>query len=538
MVSALVGLKLKLLLAKVGSPRGAVAFAAAWFCSGVLACALVVLAIGVGATPNTPLALRAGITSAVWAAWIASPVLAPFVGFGGQSLETARMAVLPLRGRDLIKGLLVAGLIGPLPTLTAVGSVALTLGHARSLWGGVVAIMAAVLLVALCLSGQQMVAGALATRGSRRRGVVSVLSAVVVAGFVAVLWPVADGLDGLHAVITWNPAGQIGVALHDLQAGDVALALPHLVVPVVALALGLAWWARTIDRTLFAVVPDSGHPTGRSVVGPITRALPGGDHRFAAEVARQFVYLVRDPIRRLNWFTVCVIGTGALLYLSTGVIELPETAWVFLPVAVSLLAAGGVNANLWGLDGSAAWVEVVSSESLAADVRARATVAVVAGCPSVAIACLVIGRWSALPLALAALLSLTGASSYVGVRAPLRRPEHAFAASPDVGGRNIALTVVTQLAALAVLVPGFVLVLWGDSSGVWALATTGRVLVFAVGAGAWAVGTKLAARGATADPAGLMAAVSGWDAAAVPRPARELTGTLSRQTGGSAGDGR
>ena len=145
-------------------------------------------------------------------------VFLPLVLFGvDETLDPSRFALLPLRRRTLLTGLLTAALVGvpALATLLATSGLAVTAWHFGGPLAGLVALVGAVAGLLLCVLASRAVTSTFAAmlRSRRMRDLAAILLAVcaallgplqlVIAGAAEqVDW---DGLTGPAQIIGWTP---------------------------------------------------------------------------------------------------------------------------------------------------------------------------------------------------------------------------------------------------------------------------------------------------------------------------------------------
>lgn len=474
MARILVALRLRLLAAQLDTPGRKLGAAAAAFVAGFATAALTLLAVVSGAAPDAP---EAGVVAAagLWLAWILVPLLAPLLGAGlDESLDPAALALLPVRGRQLAPGMLLAGFLGPGAWATAVVVVGLGASHVRSVPGGLLAAVAVVLLAVLCVaSGRAAVTVVSRHAGSRRRrdaavvALAVVAAAVVLGGAPAVL--AGGDLATVATVVRWTPGGQLGAALHDLRTDVLGAAALHLLAGAAWVAVVLVGWASALDRALVRAGGDDAGRDTRSTLGALARLLPSPDPRTAAVAAKELLMTARDPIRRSNWLVAWTVGTGGPLYFLLSSDGDPGGGLALVAAFPAFVAAGGVNLNGFGLDGPAVWTQVSSSSTLGPDLRGRVLALVVLNAPPVvltAVGFALLGgdpAWAVVGTAagLGVLLAVLGAGSVLSVLAPMPRAGSAMGVSPGTSGRGVLVSASGVLAALAGLAPGIALLVLG-----------------------------------------------------------------------------
>lgn len=497
MVDVFLGLRLRLLLARLDTPARTIGWGAGCALVGVIGGFAAVFAYALGVAPEQSLqALRVSAT-AVLASWTFAPVLAPFAGGGDQSLEVRRYATLPVRGRDIGPGLLVAGFLSPLAWATVVVVVVLAASHVRTGVGAGVAAVAAVLFVFICIGGNRAASVILSVVSRRARRMTAVVVLMVAATVGAVAW--WGGGTVVDAIVQWNPAGRVADALRRARSGDAVAGATALVVPTLYSLVLLVVLVRAVDRAMTDVVPAATGRT-RSLLPLLAGALPLGDARARARFGAGMILTWRDPVRWVNWLLALLLGVVVPAYLLS-MAPTSDGTFALLPVVGAFLIAGGTNINTFGLDGSAVWEEVVSGE-MRGPVLGRLLVTVSAGLPVVLTAAVIAGALAgsvmvlvaASVVAVGSLLALAGTGLALGARFPVRPPPNPFAPSPDVSVGNGLPSAAANVATLLAIVPCLWLIHEGIGNETRLGVVLGGTLVLAVGGASAAVGVRSARR--------------------------------------------
>ncbi|WP_210492087.1 hypothetical protein [Patulibacter sp. SYSU D01012] len=521
MARVLVALRLRLLAAQLDTPGRKVAATATAFVVGIAAAAGTFVAVLVGLAPDTA-GVAVVAAAGLWIAWILVPLLAPLVGAGlDESLDPAALALLPVRGRDLVPGMLLGGFVGPGAWATSAAVLGLSGGHVRSAAGAPVALLVAILLAALCVaSGRAAVTVVSRRAASRRRrdaafAFLAVLLAAVVLGAAPLLLTGRGAVEDVAAVLRWTPGGQLGAALQDLRQDAVGAALAHVAAGAAFLAAILAAWALALDRALVRAGGEDAGSQARSAIAALAALLPVSDPRTAAVAAKELLMTARDPLRRSNWLVSWTVGIGGPLYFTLTASGDPAGPLALAAAVPAFIAAGGVQLNGLGLDGPALWTQISSSATLRADLRGRALALVVLNVPPILLAAvafaLVGGDLAWAPIGAAAgvgvLLAVVGAGAVLSVRAPMPRASSAMGVSPGMSARGVLGSAAGVVGALAGLAPGIaclVVGLRGWDPGAWLAAP---VLV-ACGAGVCAFGLHRATAWADGHAPELLRAVT------------------------------
>ncbi|MGH9126870.1 MAG: hypothetical protein ACRDZ8_19390 [Acidimicrobiales bacterium] len=441
-----------------------------------------VLAVAGGRSRDGPV-IAMLVAAVLVVGWATMPIL----GFGSdETLDPARLQLLPLRRRDLMLGLLAASCfgIGPIATLIALSGA--VVGFAPLGFGAVIAALAAVMQLAVCIA----LARALVTAMSRwlrsRKGrdlrILIVPLVVLVPQLLRFVYlpkhTTLDSLRTLTAAIGWVPALFPMRALVAAGQGRLAVALAELAGGAATVALLCWWWARTLDRIATvadtpaakavdgargssAVAPAGLGPTQRPVFRDRIRA-PGGhdlaapaagasaveaerpsprDPLFGAALswlprtrtgvvaAREFRVSWRDPRRRVQTISTVVFPFLVVAgVLSKGVAHQPGLTYAAL-LAIGL-GSPRVN-NLLGMDGRAWWLHEADGADWRSDLTGKNIGVSLTSLPiAIVIAILLAavgGGWLQLPAVMTLAVALQEVELAVGnvlsVRAPWGVPE-------------------------------------------------------------------------------------------------------------------
>ena len=482
MVALFVGLKWRLLTARL---RSATPARRAVTLVGLVVVMLVAagLAVGLAALRTVPaVALTTG--AVLLASQLVAWMLTPLIAFGvDETLDPQRFALLPLRRRDLLRGLTASAMIGWLPAVNAILliGVAVMVSPSWAVLPVALVCMALQLLLLITLSraASTALAGLMSTRRGRDLGMivgfgvfVLYFAASLTLGQVSAGAGFGDGVSTAGRILGWTPPGalvRIPTAVHD---GDLGAAAMLLAIALAGIALGLWWWGRALRRSLesgSSLTESSSSARGGHDFGP----AGGGTARVVADRDRLLIW--RDPMRRLPWLMVVVF----------------VVAWPFLvvrghgslfAVAFGALMSGTQVGNQFGVDGSGMWLHLVAIGDRA---RARAemvghllvalvpgSVVVVAG---VFVQALVRDdlAWvpAALGLCLASLLASAGLAAYMSAVQPYAMPQQRssmFAsAAPQHKSRSLVVTATVLFGGLGIALPGVVFVVLTVAVAPW-----------------------------------------------------------------------
>lgn len=442
-------------------------------------------------------------------AWAVLPVL----GFGSdETLDAARLVYLPLRPGQLQAGLFTASLIG-VPGLATVIVVVLGLGGVlRPDVGGVIAVLAAGLVVAQSVVGSRAVVTSLSglLRSRRGRDVTALLIALVVVGaqglrFIAAGVASAIGSDGLRRTAgfaKWLPPAWAGEALAgvvDDRLGHALLALAGAGAFLVAL---VAWWRLALARVLSSA-DTSGTPNtarrrfaGLSLFPVGVGFLPRS--RIGAVVAKELRYAWRDPRRRVQVVVNLAMPAAGIALLAVQPRSFPTE--VLLAASVGSLVALN-SLNFFGLDGPAYWVHVMAGGDPRQDLIGKDLALLGEVIPLVTLAAFVLaaisGGWIYVPAALVLAAPVVGVQAAVGnvvsvvLPQPLPQGSNPWAANSGQGCVSGLLVMGAMFVELLLLVPIAVSV---SAAAVvapgWLLVVIPAVCVY--GATLWCLGLGVA----------------------------------------------
>lgn len=427
--------------------------------------------------------------------WLVLPIMT----FGADdTLDPARLALLPLRPAALARGLFAAALIGFGPLVTT----ALLLGAVVAVASGpasaLVGLAAVAVELGLCIAGSRAVvtalSGTLRSRRGRDLGILAggVLSLGLFAANQAISRAIARGgslrvgaaAGSLGAVLRWTPPGMTAHAIADAAAGRYGTAAADLAAGAGAVAV-LGWaWTAGLRRAL--ETPDASTQLRRDSQPPaglrrVAAALPlsGGDrtgpnlasrvwsNRALNAAGRELRYLRRDPRRKQQLVSLAIpifliVANGAGRHAG-----LP--AW---PAVLAGLFAGMFSsANQFGVDGVGLWLNVAATQrwqDLRADIAGKNLAGALMTVPVFGVLYLILGvavhDVASATVAFATLVCALGASgsvaAVISVLLPVPFPERRSSSYSGPGVGQGCLAAVATFAGLGVaalaLVPVFV----------------------------------------------------------------------------------
>ncbi|MGY0024776.1 transporter [Streptomyces sp. cg35] len=463
------------------------------------------------------------LTALLALGWAVLPLFFPS---GDETLDPTRLVMLPLRPDPLVRGLLVASLvgIGPLFTLCLAGGAGYAVAHGAA--AAVVAVFAVPLTVLTCVALARAVAAAnIRLLTSRKGRDLAVLSGLVVAigaqlvnfgaqrlgsaGGVGALDPVAD-------VLRWVPPASAIGAVDAAGDGAYGTAAVRLALCLAGLAAVLGVWRRALTRlmtspdgsTLQAAEPGRRGP--RRTSG--RRLLPAG--RTGTVMERSLRYVWRDPKTKAAWITSLAIGLIVPVFNA-----LQGTGSVYFACFASGML-GIQMYNQFGQDTSAFWMvamTIASPRDAYVELRARALALLLITLPYATLVTVIttamLGAWADLPEVLGLSFALLGAMLATGAWSSARFPY----SIPQEGYKNVApgqaglawISIFGGMVAAALLcAPVLALTITlhatGADSWSWILLPVGA----AYGAAATLFGLRLAAPRTAARLPEILAAVS------------------------------
>ncbi|RVU21387.1 transporter [Streptomyces antnestii] len=446
------------------------------------------------------------LTAVLALGWAVMPLFFPS---GDETLDPTRLVMLPLRPQPLVRGLLVASLVGIGPLFT----LCLAVGAVISLAHGAAACVTAVLAVALALLTCVALARAVAAANirlltSRKGRDLAVLSGLVIAiGAQVVNFGARTlgssgfgALDPAGDVLSWIPPASAIGAVDAVSHGAYAAGTARLALCAAALAALLHTWQRTLTRlmtspdgsTLQAAEPTRTKRTSR---GP--RLLPAG--RTGTVMERSLRYVWRDPKTKAAWVTSLAIGLIVPVFNA-----LQGTGSIYF----ACFAAGmlGIQMyNQFGQDTSAFWMvamTISSPRDAYVELRGRALALLTITLPYATLVTVVttamLGDWRALPEVLGLSFALLGAMLATGAWSSARFPY----SIPQEGYKNVApgqaglawISIFGGMVAAALLcAPVIAFTIWlhvsDESSATWLLLPLGTTY----GAALTLAGLRLAA---------------------------------------------
>jgi ABC-2 type transport system permease protein len=469
-VALLTRLKVQLVLGRMRSETwvlvGVVVAAVMGIGAALLAASGAVTLAAVETDVATTVVVIAG--SALVAGWAVVPLLA----FGvDETLDPARFVTLPLRARDLVPGLTVAGAVGVPGIATAIVAVSVVATWSRSVPAALLAALCAPVVLATCVLASRTTTTAAAMVFTRRGrelsavlGVVALIGVTItpslLAGSDAARYLDSAALHRTAAVLGWTPFGLVWAAPADVATGAALRGLGRVLLALAVVGVLALCWERLLAASLERQAVTWG-ARARTATGRrrLLDRLPDGA-RWAV-TARSMRYWRRDP-RYVVIVVTSVLAAGvplAAIGLNGGRAPLLAAG----PYVAFLLALSTSNGA--GYDGSAFAAHLLTGVHGRDDRSGRALGLLVWGLPlvvAIAVAGAVLaGRPALAPAVVGAsagmLLGGTGASAVMGAVLPYPVVEaggNPFQTNAGGGLQAILAQLGTMLAAMTVGLPG------------------------------------------------------------------------------------
>jgi ABC-2 type transport system permease protein len=356
---------------------------------------------------------------AVWTlGWLAATL---FVGSGDAAIPQAYLRLLAIPPRRLAFGLLGAALVGVGPILSMLlFAKLLVYGVGLGFGPGLIAVPAVLLQLVMTILLTRVVGELLgAVVRTRTRAVSAALVSASLTAIGASGWALIPVLDRLRAdgfsstfatLVRALPTGWGVVAMEAAGHGNWPLTLGALAGMIMFCWLLLAIWGNLLTRQ--TMVRGSGFAAGSAtsaLARLAQRALPVTPT--GAVVARELRSWWRD-LTRIGYLAFALFY-GLILCLVPLV-----SGWAGLVPwtgALVALMAAAVSANLYGVDGTALWLTIVTPGAARADVRGRQAAWLLAVGPLALLLTvlftLVSGQTSSWPWVLAILPALLGGTT-------------------------------------------------------------------------------------------------------------------------------
>ena len=432
--------------------------------------------------------------------WALGPVL---FGNSDETIDTTRLALIPLEPDRLATGLAVQALVGPGPiaAIIALGGIA---SRAPTIPSAVLACLAVIATVAFATTLSRMLLTALGSglRKRRSRDLATLatglsIGAAAIGLQIFVFYGADVDLGSLAAiadVVRLTPFGWPGDALGRASTGALAVPAVELVATIAMIVVSVRIWGVLLERALTDVTE---HEDESVTTQPFVSVDRGGVMPlWRVAFVKELRYFRRHPryrVQVMSQATVLILGGAPFL---ASIIRREPEAVLF--GCIPALTAGVTGANLLGPDGRALWAEYLALPSLTPLLRGRALTFAALGVAA-AIALTVAsawwtGGWRFVPAAIGAALGMALTGSGIGavtsVYAPSPYPDdqstNPFAtATPGAGCLPAIITFAGVVAGLALSGPILYTLAQAEENA-------GAITLLAVGAPPYGVAVWLA----------------------------------------------
>ncbi|GAA1400558.1 transporter [Kitasatospora putterlickiae] len=496
-VRTLVSLKLRLLRNGLRRSRGRAALYLLGAVLGVLFAAGIALAMAMlEHAVDSGSAGDAGVvlTGALTLGWAAIPL---FLFSSDESADPTRLTMLPLRPGPLLRGSVLAALIGPGPLVSLVLLTGAALSGALGGASAAAAVIGVPLAVVTVVVLSRAVAAGNARLLSSRRGkdfaifgglLFALLVQIANVGSQSVFGkPGADGLDleplaPIASVLRWIPPVSAVDAVRTAGEGRYPLALLQLAATVALLLLLLRWWRASLQQLMVTADASTVEVVrGVQESGRGWRFLPDG--RVGAVMQRHLRYAWREPRAKAAVFTS--IGM-TLVICVLSIVQGWSTVYL---VAMTGMFLGLQMLNLFGMDGSAFWMvaaTLLTPADARDELRGRAFALLSYAVPVTLVLAVVLaaatGDWSGLPSAVGVAFALLGSGIAIGavlsVLAPYTMPADNNPmrnAAPGQGGLVMLNSFGSMFGSVIVASPAIAYLAWAlaTDAPTWPLLLAG-----------------------------------------------------------------
>lgn len=303
------------------------------------------------------------ITLAVWlSGWIFGPI---FIGGGSEALRPEYFSMLPARPGRIATALLAGAFAGPAPAVNLIALLSLPVyGWRFGPAGVLIGLVAAVttLITMVMLSRVIVALIGLFVRSRATAAAVGIVTGTAIA-LCSNGWAPVVALAGTDTA-AWSelfvrvlPSGW-GVAAIEAPW---SLALVILVAGAGVIALLLAAWSCLLSRRVVSAA-RGGVPPHRGTPRPFPST--SGARITAAKELRAWW---RDLVR------IQLLATAFSYAIVTPLLLLTIDAWIMVPFTglIAIVMAAASSANLYGADGTALWLTLMTPGAERADVRGR-----------------------------------------------------------------------------------------------------------------------------------------------------------------------
>ncbi|GAA2130075.1 transporter [Kitasatospora kazusensis] len=410
------------------------------------------------------------LATGVTVGWAALPL---FLFSSDESADPTRLTMLPLRPRAMLRGTLLAALIGPGPVLSLIllsGAAVAASGGAASVPFAVLGVpLAAITLVTL---SRAVAAGNARLLSSRRGKDFAIFGGLLFAVLIQVGnlasqsvlgrsggQPDLSPLKPFAAVLRWLPPVSAVDAARSAGDGSYGAAAAQLALTAGLLVLLMRWWSGSLQQLM--VTADASTQIDTKGVGRARAARFFPEGRVGAVMQRHLRYAWREPRAKAAVFTSLGMTT---VFSVLSVVQGWASVYV---VALAGLMLGLQMVNLFGMDGSAFWMvasTIATPAQAREELRGRAYAVLTYAVPCSLVLALGLsaatGQWGelapALGLTLGALGAGIGLGALLSVFAPYTMPSDSNPmrnAAPGQSGVVMLNSFGSMLGVLVLVLP-------------------------------------------------------------------------------------
>lgn len=437
--------------------------------------------------------------------WVVVPLM---VGMTDGAIDPARLAHLPVGGPRFVAGLMAASAVGLVPLFFLTGMLLLTIGS-RTPAEFVFAVVAAFSVLIMCVVTAQVGSNSMSgmLRGRKTRDIAAALLAVVAMsaglffqfGMRIVSESTLAQQMSVARVLRFTPGGWIGQAVAWSRSGDWGLAMIGLLAGWGFIAvMGWVWW-RLLQRLLTTSEQIGGAASDTSAfIASWLRWLPGGEPVHAA-TARALRSIRRDP---REWANIAS-QLPLLLIVGFPVAQIDSEQVVMFSGAAGVYG-GMLNANLFGMDGRAIWMDQLSAVRISSVIWGKTLAHAFVVVPLLTMTVVGLAIWKdgweyavqGIALAIAAFGAISGAVSVASVRYALPLPEGVNPFAGQGTGQSASqgfLLLGSLLVGFLLALPAGIVVI-GSSMYQWWLGVLLSPVAVAYGLFLWRRGVHRAHR--------------------------------------------
>ncbi|MEV4220472.1 hypothetical protein [Nonomuraea sp. NPDC049725] len=304
------------------------------------------------------------LTLAGWlSGWIFGPLL---FGGGSEALRPEYFSMLPATPRQIAVALLAGAFAGPAPAVNLLALMSLPVyGWRFGPVGVLVGLVAAVttLIIMVMMSRVFVALIGLFVRSRLTATTVGVLIGTAIA-LCSNGWALVAALGGTDTAAWFETVFRVLPSGWGVAAVEASwpLALAILVAGAGVIGLLLAVWARLLSRRVVSAV-RGGVPSRRSTHRPLPATTSGARITAAKELRAWW----RDLVR------IQLLATAFSYAIVTPLLLLAIDAWIMVPFTglIAIVMAASASANLYGADGTALWLTLMTPGAERSDVRGR-----------------------------------------------------------------------------------------------------------------------------------------------------------------------